>query len=170
MKKGFIRNLLPDHRFEKIIDIMSDFFSGSQLVIFDLDNTLVFSEKTESTKEIINWIASIKNRYKCVCISNSRTAKDRAQKISKALDIDIFLSKEKKPSKKLFEEIKKKYNLGNGKIFVVGDRVFTDILFGNLNGAATVLIKPLSRKENILIKIIRKIENAILFLVNLIYT
>ncbi len=170
MNKGILKNFLPNYQFNKLTDINSDFFLESQLIIFDVDNTLVFSETAETKKEVLDWFNGINSRYKCVCLSNSRTIFRRERQISKLLNCDVFLSRYKKPFKKLFEEIKTKYNLENGKIFVVGDRLFTDILFGNLNGAVTVLIKPLSNKENILIKFVRKIENLILFLVNLRYT
>lgn len=160
--------LIPSYKFKHLRDIDPNFFSGTGLIIFDLDNTLVFSETAESPKEIISWLASIKKKYNCICVSNSRTAKNRSGRIFATLGADIFLSKKKKPSKKLFNEIKNKYK-PNGKIFVVGDRVFTDVLFGNLSGAETILVKPLSEKENILIKILRKIENALLFLINFMY-
>ena len=174
MKKGAFRNFIPDYKFKKIIDIGSDFFSGAQLIIFDVDNTLVFSEGPEgypeTKKEVLDWFNRVNSRYKCICLSNNRTIFKREKQISELLNCDVFLSRHKKPFKKLFEEIKTKYNLEGGKVFVVGDRIFTDILFGNLNGAVTVLVKPLSKKENIFIKIIRILENSVLFLANLVYT
>jgi len=170
MKRGVLQNFIPDCRFNKLEDISADFFFGSQLVIFDIDNTLVFPETAETKKEITDWFSKINSEYRCICLSNSRTIFKREKQISELLSCFIFLSRHKKPFKKLFEEIKKKYNLRDGKVFIVGDRIFTDILFGNLNGATTVLVKPLSNRENILIKTLRKIENLILFLLNLIYT
>ena len=169
MKKSVAKIFLPDYRFKKITEISSDFFSGAGLIVFDVDNTLVFSETTEAKKEIVDWFCEINNRYRCVCVSNSRTIKQRQEKIEKLLGCGLFLSRRKKPSKKLFAEITGKYNLGGGRVFVVGDRIFTDILFGNLNGAATVLVNPLSNRENILIKITRVSENLILFFAGLRY-
>lgn len=164
MKKGFIKNLLPDYKFSDLTDINVDFFSNKDLIIFDIDNTLVFSETTETKKEIILWFKNINSQYKCIGISNSRTISQRKEKIFNLLGCEIFLSKHKKPFKKLFQELKDKYKFENDKVFVVGDRIFIDILFGNLNGAITVLVNSLSSKENILIKIIRKIERFVLFL------
>lgn len=169
MKKSLIEFLSPDYRFKKITDIGPDFFFGAQLVIFDVDNTLVFSETAETKQEIVEWFYKINNNYKCVCVSNSWTIKKRQGKIEKLLGCDLFLSKRKKPSQKLFAEIADKHNLGIGKVFVVGDRIFTDILFGNLSGATTVLVNPLNNRENILIKITRIFENSILFFTGLRY-
>ncbi|MEK7080661.1 MAG: HAD-IIIA family hydrolase [Patescibacteria group bacterium] len=174
MNKGALRNFIPDYKFKYLTDINSDFFNGVGLIIFDVDNTLVFSEGPkgypETKKEVLDWFNRVNSRYKCICLSNSRTIFKIEKQISELLNCNVFLSRHKKPFKKLFEEIKAKYSLGDGKVFVVGDRIFTDILFGNINGAVTVLVKPLNNKENILIKIIRKLENSILFLANLIYT
>lgn len=146
MKKGFIKNLLPDYKFSMLTEINQNFFMGAELIIFDIDNTLVFSETAETKKEIIDWFYKINSKYKCICLSNSRTIFNRKEKISKLLNCEIFLSRHKKPFKRLFQEIKEKYNFENDKVFVVGDRIFIDILFGNLNGAKTILVKPLSKK------------------------
>jgi len=83
MKKSVAKIFLPDYRFKKITEISSDFFSGAGLIVFDVDNTLVFSETTEAKKEIVDWFCEINNRYRCVCVSNSRTIKQRQEKIEK---------------------------------------------------------------------------------------
>ncbi len=158
--------IIPDYKFGKLINIDISIFSNKDLIIFDVDNTLVFSEDTKTKKEIIDWFKKINEDYRCICLSNSRTIKKRKEEISKLLGCEIFLSKFKKPSKKLFKSIKEIYNVKAGKVIVVGDRIFSDILFGNLNGASTILVDPINNKENILIKIIRKMERSALFLVD----
>lgn len=165
MKKGLVKNLLPDYRFKSITDINPDFFSGAGLVIFDVDNTLVFSETTETKKEIINWLNNIRSRYRCICLSNSRTILKREKRLSELFGCEVFLSRHKKPSKRLFLEIKNKYGIDEGKTFIVGDRIFSDILFGNRNGIITILVDPLGGRESIFIKIVRKIEEAALFII-----
>lgn len=167
MKKRFVENLLPDYEFVKVTKISQDFFVGATLIIFDVDNTLFFSETTVIEKEIIDWFSQIIKKYNCVCLSNSSSMAKRKEKISELLGCEVFLSRRKKPSKKLFEEIRKKFKLNNNdKVFVIGDRVLTDVLFGNRNNAITVLVEPLSRKEEpLVIKIMRIFENfSLLFL------
>ena len=158
--------IIPDCRFKKLIDIDINIFLNKGLLIFDVDNTLVFSGTTKTNEEIINWFKKINEDYKCICLSNSRTIKKRKDKISKLLGCEIFLSKFKKPSKKLFKSIEEIYNVNAREVVIVGDRILTDILFGNLNGASTILVDPINNKESILIKIIRKIERSTLFLVD----
>jgi HAD superfamily phosphatase (TIGR01668 family) len=167
-KKGF-KIFLPDFMFSNLTDIKTDFFLGANLIIFDVDNTVVFAETTETKKEVVSWFDEINRAYKCILLSNSATIFKREKQISELLHCKIFLSRHKKPFKSLFLEIKKEYNLGNGKVFIIGDRIFTDILFGNLNKMTTILVKPLSNKENIIARITRKWENFILFLSDLKY-
>jgi len=166
MVVNLFSKMIPSYKFDKLINIDADIFLNKDLIIFDIDNTLVFSETSITKEEIISWFAKINKKYKCVCFSNSRTIKQRKNKIYKMLKCEIFLSKFKKPSKKLFNSIKKHYDIKTNKIIVIGDRIFPDVLFGNLNEASTILLNPISKKENILVSIIRKIEKLILFLIN----
>lgn len=158
--------IIPNYRFNKLTDINTTVFFKKNLIIFDLDNTLIFSEDTKTKPEIVNWFKKINKNYKCICLSNSRTIKKRKDKISELLGCEVFLSKFKKPSGKLFKSIKIFYNVRADEVIVVGDRILSDILFGNLNGASTVLVNPINNQENVLIKVIRKIERFMLFLVN----
>jgi len=164
MKKGLIKNIFPDYKFISIADVNINLFLKSELIIFDVDNTLVFSETTETKKEVIDWFLKIKKQYKCVCVSNSMTIAERKEKIENSLQCDIFLSQRKKPSKRLFGEVLNKYNIKSGKIFVVGDKIFPDILFGNRNRAITILVHPLISEKDILAKIEREIEHFILWI------
>ena len=163
MKKG-IRIFLPDYKFKRITDINPNVFLGSDLVILDIDNTLVFTETCESTKDIIEWLDNIKEDYHCILVSNSRTRWQRRGKIENLFGCEVFLSKRRKPSQKLFHEIEEKYLIQGKKITMVGDRLFTDVLFGNLGGARTVLTEPFSPKEQISVRMIRVLEKLSIFI------
>lgn len=167
--KNPLKNFSPNYRFNKITGIPQGFFSGAELIIFDLDNTLVFSETTDTTKEIAEWTDKISRIYNCVIVSNSPSSSKRAENIFRILNCKVFSSRHRKPFRKLYEELKIKYGFENGKVFVVGDRLFTDILFGNLNKIKTVLVNPLEDETKLLPKIVRKTENLILFLSDIRY-
>jgi HAD superfamily phosphatase (TIGR01668 family) len=164
MKQKFRKYLLPSYRCKKITDISPEMLQGAELVILDLDNTLVFSSTLTTTPEVLQWLADIKKRCHCVIFSNSFNFFKRAPQVAKLFGVELFLSRTKKPFKRLFKQMQKKYQVDSKKVFVVGDRIFTDILFGNSNGATTILVEPLSSKENILIKIVRIVENFTLYL------
>jgi len=152
------RNLLtPQYRFKKITDVKSDFFAGAALIIFDIDNTLFVPSTTQIPEDILTWFLDIKSRYPCVCFSNSFTIQWRQKEIEKLLGCEVYLSKHKKPSQKLFAEIKQRY-AKEGTVFVVGDLLVTDVLFANKGGAISVLIEPFTTQERMLIKIVRYLE------------
>jgi predicted HAD superfamily phosphohydrolase YqeG len=48
------------------------------------------------------------------------------------------------------------------QVAVVGDQVFTDVLGGNLAGAYTVLVRPISQKELGYTRLVRRLERLIL--------
>ncbi len=174
MKKAFLKNIVPDWRFKKITDIAAEFFSDAQLIVLDLDNTLVFSGTKTTTPEIVEWVAALNKQYPCVIFSNSLDFSQRAPEIEKLFGVELFLSKPgvpkllrpRKPFRRLFLQLQKKYPVDPKKIFVVGDRVFTDVVFGNTNNAKTVLVEPINSRENIFIGMVRKIENGLLSLYN----
>src|SRR3989344_5433569 len=155
-----LKRFLPDYRFKKVTEISRDVFIGADLLIFDLDNTLVFSGTSQTSREILDWFLTVKNRYRCILVSNNKNIFKRHKEISSLLGCRVFLSRHKKPFKKLFEEIKEEYRLKDGnKAVIVGDRVLTDVLFGHLHGFITILVQPINNKEHILVKIMRRAEN-----------
>lgn len=157
---GITKFFLPNFRFKNVSQIDPKIFKYSDLLIFDIDNTLFFPETIKINKETLEWFSKIRKKYRCICLSNSNTIIKRRPKIEKILGCEVFLSDRKKPSKKLFLEIKKSFPAAKN-IFIIGDRIFPDILFGNLNGAVTILVDIISKKERIYIMIARFIEKII---------
>ncbi len=157
-----MKSLIPDYEFDDVTKIDLGIFEGMELIIFDVDNTLVYAETANIRKDIMDWFQRINKKYKCVCVSNSRTITKRKDEIVKKLECELYISQSKKPSKQLFREIVKKYNADPKKIIVIGDFRFTDVLFGNRSGAKTILVKPFGSDSSKKVKILRKLENIII--------
>tara|TARA_Y100000310_G_scaffold344708_2_gene458943 strand:+ start:754 stop:1242 length:489 start_codon:yes stop_codon:yes gene_type:complete len=152
--------LRPDFIFENVTKIDPKIFEDKKLIIFDIDNTLFYPESTRIKKETIRWFRELKKEHKCICFSNSNTIEERANGIKEMLSCDLHLSQHKKPSKKLFKEIKRIYKVRKAKdIVVIGDAHLTDILFANRNGATSVLVKPFAPEPLLSVRIGRRIEN-----------
>ena len=156
-----MKTIFPDYEFEDVTKIDENLFKNKDLIILDIDNTLVYPETTKIREDIQKWFQKINKKYKCVCFSNSLTIKKRKNEIKSQLNCDFYISRNKKPSKKLFKKIILRYNARPEKTLVIGDFRFTDVLFGNLNNATTILVKPFSHLESKKIRILRKIENFI---------
>ncbi|KAJ9554015.1 hypothetical protein OSB04_018060 [Centaurea solstitialis] len=73
----------------------------------------------------------------------------------------LFILEVKKPAGSA-EEIERHFGCDSSKLIMVGDRPFTDIVYGNRNGFLTILTAPLSlAEEPFIVKQVRKIELAL---------
>jgi HAD superfamily phosphatase (TIGR01668 family) len=153
-----MKELIPDYEFEDVTKIDEKIFSNKELIIFDVDNTLVYSETADVKEDILRWFKRIDQKYSCVCFSNSHTIKKRKEDIEKKLGCRFFFSRNKKPSRHLFREIIKEYEVPPEKVVVIGDFRFTDVMFGKRSGATAILVKPIGPDNSKRLKIMRKME------------
>src|SRR3989338_7701425 len=137
-----VMNIYPAYTFKDVTEIDPKVLEGKKLLIFDIDNTLFYSETTKIRKDIIQWFHRIHKKYPCVCFSNSFSIRKRKEAIEKTLACAVYLSKYKKPSLDLFQEITGKYKVHAKDVVVIGDFHFTDVLFANRNNATSVLVRP----------------------------
>lgn len=50
---------------------------------------------------------------------------------------------------------------GDARVVVVGDRLFTDVVFANLNGHHSVLVDPLdASQDNFVVRSVRRLEKT----------
>jgi HAD superfamily phosphatase (TIGR01668 family) len=156
--------LFPDFEFKDVTRIPLSTFKGKKLVIFDIDNTLFYAETTKTRKDVVDWFKKANKKYRCICISNSFTIDQRRKKIESILKTEVFHNQERKPSKILFQKVKKKYKVNAKDMVIIGDMRMTDIAFGKRNSFMTVLVDPLSRKELKRIRLARFIEEFLVFI------
>jgi len=151
----------PDYKFQDVTKINPKIFKNKKLLIFDIDNTLFYPETEDIRDDIKEWFKKINQNYNCLILSNSNTIKQRAPQIRKLLHCKIHFSHLKKPSKTLFKEIEAEYKVEAKDIVMIGDLIFSDILFGNRNKATTILVQPLGNDNKFKVKIARYIQNII---------
>ncbi|KAI7738496.1 hypothetical protein M8C21_003585, partial [Ambrosia artemisiifolia] len=86
----------------------------------------------------------------------------KARALEFAIGIRVIRHKMKKPAGSA-EEVERHFGCDSSKLIMVGDRPFTDIVYGNRNGFLTILTAPLSLAgETFIVKQVRKIEQALL--------
>ena len=161
-----MKHLFPSFTFKDVTAIDKKLFRKKKLLIFDIDNTLFYPESTDIRSDILSWFKRIQKKYRCICVSNSHTIRKRKETIEQILGVPLFLSSWKKPSSRLLAEIQKVYPFAPEEMLVIGDMRFTDILFGNRHKIPTILVTPLTKDELLSIRIIRKIENGIVRIVD----
>lgn len=148
---------------------------GIRAIIFDKDNTLTApyalaihpdaSAGLEAAKEVFG-------SENVAIMSNSAGTLDDpdyedAKKIEEALGIAVIRHDEKKPGG-LPEVLLHFHAEDPATLCMVGDRLLTDVVFGNLYGMLTVHTLPLCKgsdnaQDNTVAKVIRSVENKGLY-------
>mmetsp|Transcript_31265 Transcript_31265/g.47927 ORF Transcript_31265/g.47927 Transcript_31265/m.47927 type:complete len:228 (+) Transcript_31265:95-778(+) len=144
-------------------------------VIFDKDNTLTAPYETathpDAARGLENALDAFGKDYVAI-LSNSAGTKDDpgyedAIKIEHDMDIPVIRHDEKKPGG--LQEVLEHFNLQDpSQLCMVGDRLLTDVVFGNLHGMLTVHTLPLckgedNKKDNKIANVIRTAENKFLY-------
>lgn len=143
------------------IDFEKYYRLGYRGIIFDIDNTLVphNSPQDKRSKELLNNLKDM--GYNICFVSNNKEprVKDFNQEIG-----GTYVFKAGKPSSKGF--IKAMNNMGTTRenTLFVGDQIFTDIWGANNAKLHSILVKQISKKEEIQIILKRIIEKPIIAL------
>jgi phosphatidylglycerophosphatase GEP4 len=149
--------------------------SGIQAVVFDKDNTLTAPYENVLHPAVVPGLRRAIETFgkdNVAILSNSAGTRDDldykdAIEIEAALGIKVIRHDEKKPGG--LQEMLHHFQLEDpATICIVGDRILTDIVFGNLYGLLTVHCLPLCQgpenvKDNWTAKLLRPVENSMLY-------
>ncbi|KAJ7963897.1 haloacid dehalogenase (HAD) superfamily protein [Quillaja saponaria] len=142
---------------------------GFKGVVFDKDNTII------APYSLTLWgpLGSSLERCKSVfgadmaVFSNSAGLHEydhdgsKAKKLEGAIGIKVIRHRLKKPVGTP-EEIEKHFGCESSQLIMVGDRPFTDVVYGNRNGFLTILTEPLSFvQEPFIVRLVRKLETSL---------
>ena len=152
----------PDHYFTSVraIDFDSLRSAGVRALLFDIDNTVSPHHSADVVPGMPEWLASVgESGFGIRFVSNNWHADltDRAR----ALGFSA-IGKAKKPLPGGFRRAARELGVPIGACAVIGDQLFTDILGGNLAGAVTVLVDPLTSADMLHTRILRRIERVIM--------
>lgn len=148
---------------------------GIKCVIFDKDNTLTAPYENEvhrDAKAGLEYAVRTFGLANVAILSNSAGTLDDtdhkdANTISESMGIAVIHHNEKKPGG--LEEVLEHFSVDDpASLCIVGDRLLTDVVFGNLYGMLTIHTMPLCRGEenaadNKIAKLIRGVENKTLY-------
>lgn len=155
-------NLYPKLYLTNIKEITIEMLNQNNLkaLILDVDNTLIDYNKN-LLDGCIQWATNLKNNGIKLCIVSNSNNKEKVKNVANKLQIP-YIYFAKKPSKKGFKEAQEILKVKNEEIGVVGDQITTDIVGANRSKMFPILVKPISKKEFIITKIKRPIENIII--------
>lgn len=115
--------------------------AGIKTILTDLDNTLIAWNNPDGTPQLREWLALMnQNGIQVVVVSNNS-----AKRISRALAaLGLpFISRALKPFTRGIKQAKRRYQLTNNDVVMIGDQLMTDIWAANHAHVRSVLVKPL---------------------------
>lgn len=158
---------VPDIRWINWSELRKRGFNG---VIFDKDNTLTLPYSLTLWAPLKSSLERCKAEFgedNVAILSNTAGLLEfdpdglKARELEREFGIKVIRHKMKKPAGDA-EEIEKHFGCSSSTLVMVGDRHFTDVVYGNRNGFLTVLSQPLSVKgEPLVVRLVRKFESAL---------
>jgi len=138
-------HLVPSNYVNSVYDIDLDSLKskGICVLLIDLDDTLLPRSESRIPLKTYSWIEKAKELGFDVYLASNGTRVERLNKIASDLGID-GLALAFKPFPFAFKKLLSKAGVTASKAAVIGDQLMTDILGGNLFGAHTILVNPLS--------------------------
>ncbi|KAI9332480.1 mitochondrial PGP phosphatase-domain-containing protein [Zopfochytrium polystomum] len=163
------KQIVPDIR---AIDYRALRRSGHSLIVFDKDNTLTAPYSNTLHPPFREAWAECRSEFgpNVWILSNSAGTPDdkdfaQAKSVEESLGVRVLRHQIKKPggSEELLQQLN---GISPSEIVVVGDRVLTDVVYGNLLGAYTILTRDIitEKGDNWFAAKIRRIERAALSL------
>ena len=143
----------------KTLNIQKLHEMGIQLLLCDIDNTLVEhgKEATEQAKRLFSRLKKI--GYECCLISNNK--KKRVHSFNEKIGVHTVFNAHK-PAKKGYFYAMELMNTRPENTIFVGDQLFTDIFGAKRIGLKNFLVKPINEKEEIQIVLKRYLEKIVL--------
>ncbi len=155
---GIFKMILPREYLEDLtdLDVERFFKAGMDYFIFDFDNTLGLWRSSSVEKRfepVLNSILKLNGKILIASNGKPRNISLNGAKI---------IWRSRKPFVWKIKKILDMEKIDPGRVVMVGDQIFTDVLAGNLLGVYTIKVKPLSDREFIGTKFLRFFEKIVL--------
>ncbi len=134
----------PYKTYKKVSDISLDELKGMNIkgIILDIDGTLMETKDKYPTKEVMDWLDSLKNGGIAIYVLSNNKHPERVKNFAESLGANwTYLAK--KPFKKGFYKAAADLKLKHSEIGVIGDQIFTDMLGARLCGMKGLIVDSL---------------------------
>lgn len=133
---------------------------GIKCLIFDVDNTLAPISVEKPSRKVKDLFEKLKDMgFKVVIMSNA--PKKRLSPFKEILEVDCAASS-RKPLPTKFRKVLHDYHFNVDQVAIIGDQLMTDVFGGNKIGITTILVNPISSKDQFFTHITRFLENIIM--------
>ena len=133
--------------------------AGIRAVFSDLDNTLIAWNNPNGTKELKDWMTSLKEAgIPLIVISNN--SHRRVERAVSPLNLP-FVSRALKPLSFGITRARTRLGLESSEVVMVGDQLLTDIAAANVAGVRSILVRPLLDSDQWNTKLNRLMEKGV---------
>ena len=143
-------SLIPRYSYKKVTDISTDFFRdlGVELLLLDLDNTIVPYEKKTLPDEVASWIQEIKKAGIKICLLSNNRFSSRVGRFADDMEAE-YICPAKKPSAVSVHRALALHDMRPEKAALVGDQIFADVIAANSAGVVSIAVRPMDMKNPI---------------------
>ncbi len=139
---------------------------GIKGLIIDLDNTMTPWNDVEVGPKVAEWFSKLQKAGIKACVVSNNKRRQRVAVVAESLGIP-FVFRATKPRRRAFRAGMAILGTGLHDTAVIGDQLFTDILGGNRLGLYTILVSPMSEREFIGTRFLRRMEKGLVWLMRL---
>lgn len=144
MFKEIVRTILKPQEFvDSIFAIDYDSLKKHNInvLLYDLDNTILPSAEHLPSIRVVNLFNDLKNKgFKIILLTNS-TRSGRVERISEVLGVDVYYFVCKPFTAVIKSIIKNDLHFNPREVAFIGDQLFSDVVSGNWLELYTILVK-----------------------------
>ena len=159
---AILKNLFPDQYLDSVYSIDYDALqrAGITNLLFDIDNTLSPFDIADPYPETVALFTDLHQRgFKIGLLSNNHYSRVEAFNIQLQLPC---VAKARKPGSAGLLKLMAQLGATNTTTVLIGDQIFTDVWCAKRNGLLSILVRPLSERDEPLVKLKRKVEKFII--------
>ncbi|AYO30730.1 MAG: putative phosphatase [Thermoanaerobacteraceae bacterium] len=157
-----LKMFCPDLYLDNIYSLDIEYIKKKNIkgLLIDLDNTLLPWNCSNIDRDLRDWVKKCKDQGLSLCIVSNNRAR-RINECARQLQIPA-VTRAIKPRKKAFLKGLNILGIKINQAAVVGDQIFTDIFGAKRMGMFAILVKPVSDREFIWTRLMRRFEGMIL--------
>jgi hypothetical protein len=159
------KRFFPKLKFKSVYEIDYEHLRGLDIsaLVFDLDNTVAPYDVELPDTEAAALFGRLRAMgFKLCFLSNNRSG-ERVRVFARALGEDVYtFAKANKPSTKGMKQALGFLGAQSSEAAIIGDQIFTDIWCGNRSGVLSVLVEPLSGRDEFTVRLKRPFEKPVL--------
>ena len=154
--------LKPDFYFDSIFHVPYErlYEQGVRCLIYDIDNTLASHADKRPPTKIVTLVKKLRGMGFQIGLLSNNSAR-RLQVFNETMKLP-GASMAAKPFTAILRRLMKEMGMNPQETAIIGDQLFADVWCGKRVGVTTVLVKPITEKEVITVRMKRGLERRVL--------